>query len=336
VCSDTEGCVGESKAPSHLTVIRTPSGYGVVRVIVGLALLVASASKAYQIATEPLAAPGLLGSRWLLVPLVEFELALGSLLLVGLYPQLCRRVVIPCFATFAVASVYEALNGVASCGCFGKASISPWLTFVMDIVALAALWRWRPSESALIVQSTANRTNSQRNWWEIGTCLGILALGLPIGWAMVAFTPGQIVANGSFLGNDSVVVLDPEKWIGKTFPLQVHIDLGDQLLQGRWTVVLFHHDCPKCKELIASYESLPTNIFDEGEIRRVALVEFPPFGSMVAGGPFPMNLHLVRGRITNDREWFVATPVEIELEQGVVRHVSTAMSHSATADPGIR
>ncbi len=69
------------------------SGYGVVRVALGLLLLTAAGLKGYQLATEPVAEDGLLTSRWFLIAVVEFELTFSLWLLSGSYPQwACRSV----------------------------------------------------------------------------------------------------------------------------------------------------------------------------------------------------------------------------------------------------
>ena len=50
-------------------------GHNMVRLLVGLALLVAAAMKSYALATGPVAVTGLLTSRWALIAAVDFELA---------------------------------------------------------------------------------------------------------------------------------------------------------------------------------------------------------------------------------------------------------------------
>jgi hypothetical protein len=45
-------------------------------------------------------------------------------------------------------SLYLALAGQRSCGCFGRVTASPWLTFAIDSAALVALVIWRPGRAA--------------------------------------------------------------------------------------------------------------------------------------------------------------------------------------------
>lgn len=49
-----------------------------------------------------------------------------------------------CFACFAGVSLVKAVQGRATCGCFGSVEVSPTYTFVLDVVAVLALLRYRP------------------------------------------------------------------------------------------------------------------------------------------------------------------------------------------------
>lgn len=113
----------------------------------GAVLLTASAFKMHQLATGPTTEDSLLTSRWFLIALVEAELALGLFLLIGAYPKQARHAALAAFTAFSLMSLYHALTGAASCGCFGKLHISPWSTLLFDLLAAAALWRWVPSAS---------------------------------------------------------------------------------------------------------------------------------------------------------------------------------------------
>jgi hypothetical protein len=111
-------------------------------VLVGVVLLTAAALKTHQLATGPTAENSLFTSRWLLIALVELELALGLWLLSGAYPGLARLAALAAFAGFCLASLYQALTGAPSCGCFGNVHINPWYTLLFDLAAVVVLWRW--------------------------------------------------------------------------------------------------------------------------------------------------------------------------------------------------
>lgn len=50
-----------------------------------------------------------------------------------------------CFACFAGVSLVKAVQGRATCGCFGSVEVSPTYTFVLDVVAVLALLWFRPT-----------------------------------------------------------------------------------------------------------------------------------------------------------------------------------------------
>jgi hypothetical protein len=101
------------------------SGYDVVRIALGILLLTAAALKGHQLATEPVAETSLLTSRWFLITVVEFELFFGLWLLANLASRWTHRGALACFAVFTAVSLYKALSGDASCGCFGRVEVNP-------------------------------------------------------------------------------------------------------------------------------------------------------------------------------------------------------------------
>ena len=121
---------------------------------------------------------------------------------------------------------------------------------------------------------------------------------------------------GEIIGDGKIVVLEPEKWIGKRFPLLDFIDTGDKLREGKWLVLLYHYGCPKCKEAI---RDLPRISHILG-VQQVALVEAPPYGDddeeFNISDLAPIHRHLA-----NTREWFVASPLGLLLDKGVVSDV---------------
>jgi hypothetical protein len=115
----------------------------------GVVLLTAAVLKTHQLATGP-AEHSLFTYRWLLIGLVEFELALGLWLLAGVYLEQARIAALAAFYEFGSVSLYQALSGEESCGCFGEVAVNPWHTLLFDLAALAALWRWHPNAGPLV------------------------------------------------------------------------------------------------------------------------------------------------------------------------------------------
>jgi|GEM_PF-495257 len=290
------------------------SRYDVVRVLLAVLLLTAAALKGHQLATEPVANTSLLTSRWFLATVVEFELALGLWLLAGLYPQCTWRIALACFSAFASAALYKAISGEASCGCFGKVPVNPWYTFVLDAVAVFALLGSRPRGSILPVRT---RVSSLRVRLA-GVAVLALVLGVPLAVAMTDYRPAVVSDGGEILGSGEFVVLLPEDWIDKRFPLSEYVSIGDELMEGEWIVILYHHDCPKCQEVIPRYERCARQARGGLAARQVSLIEVPPYDFSAT----PSKSSCRCGRLSEAKEWFVAAPVELVLRNGVVIKVS--------------
>lgn len=311
-------------------------GYDFLRIVLGLLLLAVAALKGHQLATEPVFESGLFTSRWFLIGLVEFELFLGLWLLAGLFPRKTWAVALACFAVFGGVSLSRGLAGDASCGCFGNVEVSPWWTFLLDALIVAAMCRFRPARTAL-----AGAAPSEANMHGVATRLtafvaAALLVGIPSALAMARYAPASLAADGSITGQGDSIVLEPEKWTGKRFPLLPHIDIGNRLSRGQWTVLLYHDDCPKCQEVIARYDRLlqgqGQGLATRGE--RVALVEIPPYAvdPMVS---VDSHSSFVAGRLSDRKQWFVMAPVEIVLEQGLVRSVSEQFKLTDSARRGL-
>ena len=144
-------------------------------------------------------------------------------------------------------------------------------------------------------------------------------MGLPAARSMANYRAVVVAANGEISDDAAMIVLEPRRWIGKRFPLFKHVDVGDELARGEWSLLFYHHDCPQCQRAIARFGSLPraTQI---AAVRRNVLVEIPPFG------PDPDHglKDCLCAKLDADREWFAATPVAVALVDGIVVAVTNA------------
>lgn len=272
-----------------------------VRIALACVLLTASALKCWQLATEPATGTGLLESRPILMVTVEFELFFGFLLLANIWAKPSWALALACFGLFTCVSVCKALSGHASCGCFGRVSVNPWYTGILDLAVVVSLLRSRPKESYF----TTRRAIAVLVIW--------LLIGFPAAYAMARYTPTRLSDMEDILGKGKVVVLEPEKWIGKPFPLLDYIDIGAELREGEWGVLLYHHDCPQCREMM---RDVP-RITKETGVRQVCLLEMPPYGDLhVALDHMTRTIRL--GKLDNKRDWFAATPILMVLKGGRV------------------
>jgi hypothetical protein len=121
-----------------------------VRAGLGTLLIAAAIMKAYGLNSDASPVESPFSSPRLQVATIQAELILGLWLLGGYWLPFAWRAAILLFAAFSGASVYLALIGQRSCGCFGKVEISPWITAAFDIFAVGALLSTRPALPARI------------------------------------------------------------------------------------------------------------------------------------------------------------------------------------------
>lgn len=307
--------LSESTQQPLLPWVHSP--FDAVRIAVAALLLVAAGLKTHQLATSPLPETDLLTSRWFLIAVVECELALGFWLLSAWQVKIARFVAIGCFTLFGIVTLFKAFQGAESCGCFGKVSISPWYTVVVDFLAVAALLVFKPSCS--VCRSPGSRHASRHGF--VITSIALLVVGIPAGWAMATFSPNQLDDEGLLNGSGQIVVLEPEQWIGKPFPLKRHIDQGEQLGRGSWNVVLYHHDCPNCQKLIAEIQNDGHVPASNTNHQKTMLVEMPPYGPDYQDVSEDVA-RVSYARLSDQREWFVSAPAQIQLAEGTVIRVS--------------
>lgn len=284
------------------------TSHSVVRWMLGLILLAAAGLEGHRLATEPVLGKGLFSHRWALMGLVEFEIFLGVWLLTGLYRRLAWITTLACFLIFSAVSLTKGLQGEASCGCFGKLTVNPWHTFTLDVAAVTALLLFRPELRTGVAASHVRL--------RLGAGLTILAAtGVPLGIAMVSYRPAVLSEQGALVGQGQIVLLEPEAWPGKPFPLLRHIDVGQKLSRGPWVVMLFRN-CSGCAEALPRYKKMAKN--PTGQKRfSVAVIAMPPDEQSHAPGPADDGL--LWGKLDARQDWFVTAPTVAVLVDGVVK-----------------
>ena len=290
------------------------AGYDVVRIVLGFLLLVAAALKGHQLATEPVAGRGLLDSRWFLIGVIEFEILFGLWLWGGLSPGPTWLAALLSFAVLFGVSLWKALSGDASCGCFGNLSVNPWYTLALDFGAILALVRWRPA-GAKPRYPLGSRAFSIR---LVAIVVIWLVVGVPAVLAMAAREAWALGVGGA-LGEGEIVVVEPEAWIGRPFPLLGQIDVRSELSRGMWLVLLFKKDgCSACREAVAEYEELAEVFAGRANCPRIALVECSLYGSDYVSGE---NCGWTRGYLRSDPKWKVPAPTGLLVDGGHVQQV---------------
>jgi hypothetical protein len=125
-----------------------------------------------------------------------------------------------------------------------------------------------------------------------------------------ASRPAVLHESGEITGSGRVVVLEPDTWVGKRLPLLAHIDIGPELGQGDWLVVLYRRDCRKCHALLERLEVESRFMGDGGTL--VAVVEV---------GDYPEVEQVERqfapwaspGRLDPQYRWHVSTPAVLHV-----------------------
>ncbi len=282
--------------------------YNLVRVLLGVQLLVMAGLQGHQLTATPTSESALLASQWGLILIVEFELFLGICLLASVWAKAAWVAALGFSGMFGCVSLWIAVSGGASCGGFGLLPFSPWYAAALGLAIACSLVRWRPRESS----------------FAFGQALAVLAvwflIGLPGAYVMAACARATISDAGEIAGDSTVVVLEPEQWVGEQFSLLEYIDVGDQLAKGKWLVVLYHHDCPECRSVLPKYEQLSRDLASRGEPLRVALIEMPPYAPDWLQLVSP-DMRCLIGHLSDEKEWFMTTPQEVVVHGAEVTNI---------------
>ena len=118
-------------------------------------------------------------------------------------------------------------------------------------------------------------------------------------------------------------VLEPSDWVGREMPILEHIDIGEQLKEGNWLVVLYHHDCPSCTEALPKIEAMARELAGNEEFLRFALVEVPPYGNE----NMEKHTHVNMGEMDTKKNWFVSTPTLILMKNKNVLQIWLKDTH---------
>ncbi|MCY2929460.1 MAG: hypothetical protein NTV86_08185 [Planctomycetota bacterium] len=297
---------------NHATTRRPPDagrGYDILRLLVAAVLLVAAGMETYRLATEPPTRGDLFLTRWAPAGWVEAEIFLGVWLVTGVYRRAGWAVVLACFGTFCGVTLAKGLRGEASCGCFGAVPVNPWYTFVLDAAVVTALLTFRPKPGR-------NEGAARARWRAIEGLGAFVVLGAAAGLGIASGSPERVTQDGQVSGPGRMVLLRPQEWPGKGFPLLTHMEGGGELARGRWVVMLFRKNCLSCREAMPRYRTMARAIrqrYGAG----MAMVELarPEPGSRPRGADADGVVWL---ELDPGREWFVTSPTVAVLSEGVV------------------
>jgi hypothetical protein len=296
------------------------AGPVLVRAVLGTLLLTAAILKANQaLGVNSEHHNGGVGT----LLLAASEFVLGLWLLSGCYHSESWWAALALFLAFACYSVVLSARGAASCSCLGEVKVDPRLIFFVDLAAITLLLLNRSAYRQRCNDAQSAQLPTDSTHIRAKDILPVVTTLCFSGFLLAIVARAAISGRGeSELRSDGgVESIEPDGWLGRRFPLIEHIDIGEEISHGQWTVVLYHYDCPKCQSVIDVYrhglaDELPVN-----REQRVALVELPPF-QQSTDSPSEDGRIWLRGRMMADKDWFIATPVSIKLVDGVVSGVS--------------
>ena len=268
-------------------------------------LLTAAVLKGHELLTVPVANKDLFSWRPFLIFQVEFELAMAIWLLSGVFKRLAWLAALACFCLFCCVTLYKGLTGAASCGCFGRVHVNPWITLLaVDLPSVLSLALCRPERHDDIIIASRMRV--------VVSLLSFLIVGVGGGSLLALFKPAYGLPAGGNTTIHRYMLLDPESWIGKPFALADYIDIGSGLKTGRWLLILHRQGCRECQKLVSCRRDIATEViqFDA----RLAFIAIPPYGKEIDEDNSMYSL----GRLSPDRKWIVTTPAIVVLNEGRV------------------
>lgn len=276
---------------------------------VGSLLVLAAGLKSWQVANSP----GLLVyssySDFFHIVQIGIEFAVGIMALLGVNWAQVRALATGLFTAFAIYSFVLAIRGVNSCGCFGAVEVSPWWTFCVDLAVVVGLMgeKWLEVKQLDLNVSLRSCFHEKRvkHVWLLAICSVAWVLFLA---SVMHLRPMQNAYNPIFQAVANRTILTPESWINQSFPLKDMIDVD--LSKGDWIVLLHRQDCLDCQIAVPQYEELSHKL----RTASIALLEVPSSKSAENSMYFSCTF----GRLSPDREWFVQTPVEIRIRDGIV------------------
>jgi len=309
----------------------------IVMTIAGLVLIVASILKAHQLLTEPIISSGFWESWLFFVIQVPLELGLGIWLVSGLFRKAAWLVATLAFAGFICVTLHKGLIGAASCGCFGRVHVNPWITLsAIDIPLFLLLVIFRPVGekllpppwpsakhffgvaipscivlAALVPTLVFNKPPARTDKYEVVDINRWMA-GAPAGQSADSNDANALDANQvSSDSNQAIPVAS-----GRVWPMLGYIDIADELSTHIVVVVLYSNECDTCHDAIPLYDQMARQMTGDDTFR-IALIEIPPYAEQPTIF-IPSDSPCLLGRLSDSKQWYMQTPVVAVLVDGLL------------------
>ncbi|MFO0916653.1 MAG: hypothetical protein U0795_27105 [Pirellulales bacterium] len=278
--------------------------------MLGLVLLSTAAAKAIWLAPETrvgiFRVPGVLQS----VIAIEIVAAIWFLRFANQRPTAARWSATVLFGAFAIYSLRAWWSGT-DCQCFGVRSLSPKWSLMIDMAVILLVWtvcRSPVRVPELMIESSPIAAQSP------STSLFRTAFLTLIGG--LAVTLGTVQVGGAMrsagLGRGrSYAVLEPDKWLGRPYPLWSETVISEQVRDGVWMLVYYRRDCTHCQQIVPQLVEAA-----KSTQLRLALIELSGDGPMEIFSP-----NVMHGQMSTDKQWLVTPPVGVLIADGMVQHV---------------
>jgi hypothetical protein len=255
------------------------------------------------------------------------ELLLSFFLFTSLFRKQSLWVAVVLFSIFTVVSIWKSLTGVSECGCFGRFTLSPLQSLMINIGCLSVLGLLAKRSS--LRSETRGVISPNRQIFDRSNIVQVLYYSLCAGICLapllfLAFIPDATIAyNLVDLRNQSnpvgVVILDFGAWIGKSFGLtELIADCPNTLENGTWTVVFYSNRCSSCDRVLN--ELLETEPRKSSQVLLISVN-----GIDAAAKKIDKEHHgsLHYGYLQDPKKYFVDTPTVLFLEDGIVVDTKT-------------
>jgi hypothetical protein len=240
---------------------------------------------------------------WLSSWLVQVEILLAVLLILGVFPTSVWRGTTFAFSALAGVSLGEWVLGFGSCGCFGDLAVNPLVTFLADVAIFVLLVWARPIGAVML----SPRGGLARAWRHPAGWFGCQALVFSSMLIVVGYGNDLVVAADS----QRALLANPANWKGLEFPLLPYVDVSSRLQEGRWKAIVFRRGCGKCESLLREVAHEQRDPSQD-----VVVIEVPPY----AVG-FKADRSFLYGRLTDTERWRMRTPLTVQLIDGRVESI---------------
>ena len=276
----------------------------IVMYLAAVILLFAATTKYIMVMSVPVLSAGFFQSREFIIINIFLTTGLGIWLLCGLFIKAAHLLAILAYSVFALDNLYKILIGSASCGCFGRVEVNPWLTLLaINIPMLILLVSFRPVGEKLFPPPFPKASHF------FGTAIPTFLLLAVLVYSSLTFTPS--------VSTETYRLVDHDSWVGTEFEMLLQIDVADELREGFCIILFYNNDCPNCREAVPIYSNMYDEMFSGDGSTKIAFIEKPPYGNP-ADSPVPSDTQCITGKLDTTLKWYAASPLLVVIEDGIV------------------